>query len=351
MKRIGIITYNWADNYGAILQAFALKKTLGDLGCESKVINYYPHNKEPFNIRQSIKNILFWSWNKSVRKKFDIFRRDFLSLTLPIRREDLPLLNEDFDLFVAGSDQVWNFECNGNGWDTSYMLDFVEEDSKKFSYAASFGKETLSEKEKEKAASLLKDFNAISVREKSALAIIKEITGKDAILHLDPTLLMSKEAWGSMAQTIPQEDYILLYLMNANEKIINYAKSLSRMTGLDIVYVSTHPLTKYGLKPKAPHVMEWLSYFLKAKYVVTNSFHGLAFSINFNKDFFVDLLPPPSNVNSRLENLLELTGLKGRLIDNIGDNYDESISWMQVNKILEEERSKSKEYLEGISLR
>lgn len=348
MKRIGIITYNWADNYGAVLQAFALKKTLADLGGESKVINYYPNNKEPFNIRQKAKDILFRSWNKAVREMFEVFRKDFLSLSAEVRRGDLPSLNEGFDSFVAGSDQVWNFECNGNGWDTSYMLDFVDKAEKKFSYAASFGKETLSEKEKEKAAPLLKDFNGISVREKSALAIIKEITGKDALLHLDPTLLLSKEDWASLAQKIPQENYILLYLMNANEKIINYAKSLSRITGLDIVYISTHPLTKYGLKPKAPHVREWLSYFLKAKYVVTNSFHGLAFSINFNKNFFVDLLPSAMNVNARLESLLELTSLRGRLIDNIGLNYGDKIPWDAINAVIEREREISKNYLREI---
>ncbi len=345
MKKLLILTYVQAENYGALLQAYALKKAIFLLGGEAIVLNY----KGLFagiDMKQIIKKICFPIWNFRVGRNFKSFRDIILKNSLPLKRDNLPALNDKFDAFVVGSDQVWNFF--GNGFDTSYLLDFVKDKDKKYSYAASFGRNKITPAEETLAAPFLKQFKEISIREIGGIALAERLSSKKVRRDIDPTLLLTKKEWLEVAQMPNREDYILLYLMSHNSKIIEYAKKLGRKKGLKVIMITTSPLPRMGIEVLTVIPQQWLGYFVKAKYVVTNSFHGLAFSINFNKDFFVDLLPPPSKVNSRLENLLELTGLKGRLIDNIGDNYDAEISWAKVNSIIEKEREKSKGYLKRI---
>ncbi|WP_428066283.1 polysaccharide pyruvyl transferase family protein [Candidatus Proelusimicrobium volucris] len=345
MRKTGILTYVWANNYGAVLQAYALKKTISLLGAESLILNYrgIPNKK---NIKQFVKRIFFPIWNFRVRRNFKSFRDIILKNSFPLKRDNLPALNDKFDIFITGSDQVWNFF--GNGFDSSYLLDFVRDNNKKYSYAASFGRPEITPEEEALCAPLLKLFARISVREDCGVPLAERLSSKSVRRDIDPTLLLTKNEWLEVAQMPDRENYVLLYLMSHNAKIIDYAKELGQKKGLKVVMITTSPIPRKGIEVLMVTPQEWLGYFLKAKYVVTNSFHGLAFSINFNKDFFVDLLPPPSNVNSRLENLLELTGLKGRLIDNICDNYEEEISWGRINAIIERERLKSFSYLGSI---
>ena len=345
MKKIAILTYVQADNYGALLQAYALKKVVFIWGGEAVVLNFkgLPGRTDMKGI---IKKVCFPVWNFRIKKNFKSFRDIILKNSLPLKRDNLPALNDKFDIFITGSDQVWNFF--GNGFDSSYLLDFVRDNNKKYSYAASFGRPEITPEEEALCAPLLKLFAGISVREDCGVPLAERLSSKSVRRDIDPTLLLTKNEWLEVAQMPDRENYVLLYLMSHNAKIIDYAKKLGQKKGLKVVMITTSPIPRKGIEVLTVTPQQWLGYFLKAKYVVTNSFHGLAFSINFNKDFFVDLLPPPSKVNARLENLLELTGLKGRLIDNICDNYEEEISWGEVNSIMEKEREKSNNYLKEI---
>lgn len=347
MKKIATFTFNRANNYGAMLQCYALKNTLNLLGAWTSVINYKPRARK-LTLREFIKKTVFMPWLIYVNNRFEAFRKLYLTDMPFVKRDRLPELNDKFDCFVTGSDQVWNMEGGSN--DTSYLLDFVDSNQKKYSYAASIGKTKLPNNEKAILSKHLKLFKTISVREASAVPLAKELSGKEDVrADIDPTLLLSKEDWRKTAVMPKEKDYILLYLMSNNAAIIGFARDLARKTGLKLIMLSTSPVPYKGVKVVCPTPQEWLGYFLNAKYIVTNSFHGLAFSINFNKDFFVDLLPPPSKVNSRLENLLDLTGLRSRLI-SAGANLDTPApDWTKVNAKLATEKEKSLSYLRSMT--
>ena len=347
MKKIATLTFNRANNYGAMLQCYALKTTLNLLGARTSVINYKPRARK-LTLREFIKRTLFMPWLIYVNNQFEAFRKPYLMDMPFVKRTHLPDLNDKFDLFIAGSDQVWNMD--GGSKDASYLLDFVNSDFKKYSYSASMGKTEINLEEKEILARYLKLFQVISVRESSAVPLAKELSGKEDVrADIDPTLLLSKEAWRKTAVMPKEKDFILLYLMSNNSAIIGFARDLARKTGLKLIMLSTSPVPYKGVKVICPTPQEWLGYFLNAKYIVTNSFHGLAFSINFNKDFFVDLLPPPSKVNSRLENLLDLTNLRSRLI-SAGANFDTPApDWAEVNAKLAAEKEKSLSYLRSMA--
>ncbi len=172
-------------------------------------------------------------------------------------------------------------------------------------------------------------------------------------------MLLSKEKWNEFAGNVGiKEDYVLLYMIMDNDKLFSFARKLARDKNLKLINISPNFINRTGIKTICsktgkiiyPKPKEWISYFMKAKYVVTNSFHGLTFSINLNKQFFIDLLSSNWDVNSRVKNLLDLTNLEDRLIDNIGTNYDKPIDWNSVNKIIEKERENSLNYLKSIVL-
>lgn len=332
-----------------MLQAYALKTAIQTLGFQVACVDYrspfYPDTKWWSKVSFLTKLL-----KKRLRghpfypKFFDKFMEKYLQDTPPIMNEQLSQLNNQFDLFITGSDQVWNFAITHG--DTAFLLDFVTDSKKKSSYAASFGFDYIDEAAKPVFARLLPQFTHLSVREQSGAALVKQITGKDVPVVLDPTLLLSQAHWASFAAPIQQKGYVLLYLMNENDKIISFAKNLAQKKGLSLRCISFEKIKGISCFGGTPE--EFVGYFQNAAYVVTNSFHGLAFSINLNKNFFVDWLPPSWPANPRLENLLHVTQLQDRLIDQIKTNYDQPIEGTKVNALLEAEREKSLHYLRGI---
>jgi hypothetical protein len=344
MKKIGILTFSQANNFGAVLQAYALAQTLRSLGHQANVLNYRHNDLEALKRRLSyIKHLLLTPRRFYVEQKFKSFRKKYLKLETKIYKDAIAALEKNYDLFITGSDQVWNTDITT--YDQTYLLDFVKDKNKKFSYAASFGKECLTQKEAELYKPLLSDFKALSVRERQGADIIKKLTGRDAAINLDPTFLLNKKQWEEIAILPKEDNYVLMYLFYQPAETISFAQKLSAKKGLKLIGIRKGIKEHYAL----PTPREFIGYFLKAKYVITNSFHGTAFSINFNKEFFIDLLPPPSKVNSRLEHILKLTGLESRLISNIQANGETITDWTNVNKILDCEREKSLNYLKEIT--
>lgn len=348
MKKIAILTFSHAFNYGAVLQAYALKKTIHTLGFEASVVDYrsrfYPDTKWwrqiLFLCKRTIKSLLGYPFYPLFFYKF---MQQYLQDTPALQRKQLSELNNQFDLFITGSDQIWNFTITRK--DTAFLLDFVTNPQKKISYAASFGFSYVEEKDKPIFAQLLPQFKHISVREQAGANIIKELTGTDVPVVLDPTLLLTKEQWQSFATPVPQKNYVLLYLMHENDKILSFAKNLAREKGLPLRCISfgkIKGISCFGCPPE-----EFVASFQNAAYVVTNSFHGLAFSINLNKTFFVDLLPPSWPANSRLEQLLKTTGLENRLLDNLTD-IEAPIDWVSVENRLQAAREKSIKFLQSV---
>ena len=358
MKKIGILTFSRANNYGALLQAYALKECINLLGAKAEIINYlcpkiendYAFFSGKVSAKWFIKKlgkILFLPKIILYNNRFNQFRKKYLADTEEISQKNIGNINDIYDIFISGSDQVFNPRITN--FDSNYLLSFVRDNAKKYSYAASLGISEVNEKEKNFLIDNLKTFSAISIREKQGSQIVEELINKQVLTHLDPTLLLNKNAWQKVAKhNKKKEKFILLYLMNRNDRILSFTKKLAEKTGLKVIYISDSLINRTSFSSICVTPQEWLGYFWDAEYVVTNSFHGLAFSINFNKNFFVDLLPPTWPVNSRLENILDLTQLRNRLIDNIGTNYEAEIDWEKVNKIIDNERKNAKDYLRGI---
>lgn len=356
--KLGIITFHRAINYGAVLQAYALNKATKELGYQSEVINYRYNKIDNGYILFSSKSLkrklsdLYYYPIKSVKiKKF----QDFINSNIDLSKEtykntdELKKSNNVYDIYLTGSDQVFNLNMTGD--DKNYFLDFVNENSKKNSYAASFGQKQIPEDKKNMYIELLNKFNNISVREKDAIGMVENLLGKKPRIDVDPSFLLSKEQWKDISVAPKEKNkYIVLFVMQKNKTIFNFAEELSKKTGYEIIFITDG----YKKLLKAKHKktvspQEWLGYFLNAEYIITNSFHGLAFAINFNKKFFVELQKPPAPGNSRLETLLEEYDLKNRLIkDGKCDYIEEEIDWNIVNKKLKENKQKSLEYLKGL---
>jgi len=358
--RIASITFHRAINYGAILQAYALQESFKKLGCEFNVIDYRNqliennHKKRTLSGCRTIKDVLsFIVYAKHYNKKHNKFRdfsRNYLNTSEAcFNTEDLKNITSDYDKFVCGSDQVWNYQITD--FDKAYFLDFVEDKCTKYSYAASFGFSKLPGELKEEYRRLLSGFNEISVREDQGKDIVRDVVDKDVEVVIDPTMLVSKEEWAKIAKDYTKKkDYILIYAFKGSETISSFAQHLSEKTGCEIVYIS-HSLKRKikAVYEKEVGPREFLGLFKNAKYVVTNSFHGTVFSINFNKNFFMELLPEKQKVNSRLENALNLFGLRDRqIINGKNSHIEESIDYDRVNKILEAERQKSVGFLNKI---
>lgn len=344
--KAGIITFHDANNYGAVLQVYALKTKMNEY-CESEIINYYNQNfhksENIKGIKRKLLSLMYKNDIKNKNKEFTDFRKKQLNINKDIiKTEDLKTLNSKFDLFISGSDQVWNLRCSGNN--DTYFLDFVMDNKKKIAYSASFG--TNEPKLDEKHLNYIKDFAKISVREKSGQKYLNK-NGIEAIKTSDPVFLLRKEEWDNLAEE-DNDKYILVYEVVNGVNMINFAKKLSKMYGIKIVVITSSNKPIWGVKTiRSAGPMKWLKLIKNAEYVITNSFHGLAFSLIFNKQFFIEQLSN-SDSNTRMIELLEEFGLKSRVLDNIKDKKIDIIQFNDVNKKIEINREDSIKYIKSI---
>ena len=320
-EKIGVITIHDADNYGSALQAYATQKVIQYLGYEAIIID---HICTKISNEYGIKRILVQKNIKAIietiiriltiypsRVRFKDFRN-----TQFVLENELEVIKkqDNFKKIVVGSDQVWNYKITG--FDKAYFLDFVEDNNKKISFASSFGLTEIEEGKKEEYKELLTKFKALNVREEQAVTLIKDLTNRDANLVLDPTLLISKEEWQSITKPKSRyEGYILCYQIAYSQSLVDFAEELSRKTGKKIISIQGSMRHKFNAKyiwNAGP--IEYIQLFLNADYIITNSFHGTAFSINFNKNFFTELLPSFEKTSSRLESILDLFELRSRQI-------------------------------------
>ena len=359
--KCGIITFHRAINFGAVLQTYALNKTIENLGVNCEVIDYYcpflenhykPFRiKDLFNIKKMAIIFLKNGYTKDNRINFELFSEKYIKKSLKIYRthSDLIQCNEEYDTFITGSDQVWSYYCAG--FDKAYFLDFVIDRHKKNSYGASFGVSKIPDEYRNKYRELLREFENISVREKQGVEIVKNIIEKNATQVLDPTLLLTKHEWMSITVDNDKKDkYLLVYLLAENKSIIKLAKKIAEEKNIKIIYINDRLFKKSGMNNVGKiDPAKWLSLFLNAEYIVTNSFHGVCFSINFHKEFYMQYLPEPAKVNSRLENILSLFDLSDRCIYNMSTlNLENKVDYTKVEKKLNEERKKSIDFLKTI---
>lgn len=359
MKKIGIITFHKAYNYGAILQTFALKKEVILLKNDVFVIDYeneflYKNYRliHPFrkNIIKFIKNlgsdIKNYKINKKRKIKFDKFIKEKFNL-ININEES------GLDCIITGSDQVWNINITGK-LDDYYTLNNKETNSieNRISYAASIGDVHLIVKNKQLYKEKIGNLDCISVREEDAKKELIKIIDKPISVVLDPTLLLTKIEWKKEIYNLKKinDKYILAYVVEPDKEYIKIVNDLSKKTGLKVIHFGLkNPGYKNVLKTAYTEgPFEFINYIKNAEYVVATSFHATIFSIIFNKKFFVI---PHKKTGSRVTNLLDKLGIEGRTFNNYNEfkdiNYDFETNWEEVEEKLEEERQKSLKWLKN----
>ncbi|WP_029323002.1 polysaccharide pyruvyl transferase family protein [Butyrivibrio sp. AE3004] len=358
--KIGVITRHAITNYGSLLQAFATQTAIEELGYDCEIIDYIRMDEAYKNVEKTLlrkKN----SWNKNLLSrfiylllrqpesviagsKFEKQRKKYLKLTRNYSsKAELIADCPKTDVYMTGSDQVWGPVSDGT-YDDVYCLSFAE-NKKRIAYAASFGHTDMTGELKDYFSKHLKKYNSISVREDSAVNILKDI-GQKAEQVVDPTLLFDSHFWSKYAKEINTEKYLLVYQLHNDKNLGRYAETIAKKKGLKLIRVSAslHQITRSGKFVWCPSVAEFLGYIKNAELMVTDSFHGTAFAITFNTPF-IEVLPN-NNTGTRNVSILNMTNLSERILtDNSKNLEDISISFDFANRILRQKRAESKEIL------
>lgn len=326
MKRVYLMSYQRASNYGASLQLFALKTTIEGLGHSVQVIDYIADNMRlvPRNYSSWLsycKRVLMDLFFRRIRKKFNLTADTYTSLH---QLEALPKA----DVYIVGSDQVWNPAIHQN--DRSFYLPFVPMSGKRIAYAASSGGHEYSTKQLELFASDIKRFDAISVREKSLQDTVR-LMGLDTAeipVVLDPTLLLDAEQYDVVRNKKKSNfKYIAVYSCLKDPAFYTVVRDLQKLTNLPVINLGYHfkgaSSQEYMFGPG-----HWLDRISQAEFVLTNSFHGTVFSILYKKKFAVvpSRLQKELGLNGRFLDLLESIGLSDRVYFNSENNIADFIS-------------------------
>ena len=365
-RQIAIMTWYTYQNYGSVLQASSLYYIIQKLGYNPKFIYYLPKGrpigcprldlvKRVFNKLKFVTNTKYSSEEQTVLYSNYLLKRTSCTALCKTYSE-LYDLNRKFDAFVCGSDQIWSPLC----YDSKYFLDFVENTDKMIAYAPSIGSTKIDDLIiRERMAQHISRFKYLAVRERQGANLIKELTGQDAKVVLDPTLLMSATEWNEFASVdeVRKIDgkYILCYFLGDAGKYMSHVRTLSKKLNIPFYVIPVTTRQKNGSSSVQFEVgpSEFVSLIRNAEYVVTDSFHGMAFSINYNIPFSVFKRfrdDDPKNQNSRILNLLKMLGLKDRLVDYMNTKNIQDIiecDFTEANQKLKDKRDYSIGYLEN----
>jgi len=361
---------SFENNYGSALQAFALQKKILELGGSPFILKRRPgstlRNNRLLTFVKTFRSVKgAYSLKERFRYAFltNLSRRRFKKIKnfsdgrIRVRELDdfrsfLSSLSENNDVLLAGSDQVWA-ALNRNAPSSFNAFVWAKDrcDIKKYSYAASIGLEEMTEAQIDGYTKALAHFSIVSFREKQAYEILKPYLGCPARCDLDPTLLHDGAFWNRFtAPRIHLRPYAFVYVLRPDNRVLQIARKIAKERNLDVVYVdnlANRPcdvIARYDL-----NVDEFLSGIQNAEFVITNSFHGAAFSTLFHKRF-VAVKHPSHSTSSRISNLLNIVGLEERLIDSVDDwkLCLKEIDYSRVDASLEVERAESIAYLKEI---
>ena len=364
--KAAIVTWIKYNNFGTFLQAYALQQMLSKIGIDSCILDDSKIIEEGRSVRSSnmlrslclscrrTLSILYkygvesYLKGEQSDKLYSRFKHEHLRVDAHI----LPLsaLNDKYDIFICGSDQIWY--PSPLIFSPYYYLDFAEK--KKIAYAPSIGTTQYPAAFIPKVRPLLERFDSLSVREKMGADIIGSIVGRKVPAVLDPTLLLERKDWERLVlpRTLCIEDYLLCYFLTYNEAYIRYAVGYARRHSLQVVTFAIPGLkSDFADVVLAAGPQEFVTAIKQARLIFTDSFHGSIFSLQFRKVFytfkrFAD--DAPNSQNSRVNNLLQLAGLKRRFIDKDGLALIETlpaIDYEAVERNLSREREKSIQYL------
>ena len=359
MKKIGIITYHNAKNYGAIFQSYALSRYLKDLGRDVEIINYNSqaiekgYNYKKFSERTSIKNYFAHNITCFLRRKKKRLFNEFLN-NMPLSKQySKSGLNDcnDYDVYITGSDQVFNANVNKN--DASFFLDFVSNKTK-CSYAASMGSIKQFEESNIDPISYLRSFDYLSVREPDAADYLSNKLERECLTVIDPVWLLSMEQWNRLIVNSKEKSpYILVYNLMDYKYMRDYVKELSKKTGYKVIVVNKYIIGDYmywGVAKNKSNSSpsEFLSLIKNAEFFVTDSFHGTSLAIILETRFAVALNKNAYNTNSRITNILNLSELASQVIEEGNQPFENSIDFNKAKERMSDFINNSKKYLERI---
>ena len=374
MKKVGIVTLHTGYNYGSSLQTFASKIFYKKLGYFPIVLGYSNSLVKGRDIRLEKLFVMFlrtfWRPNLfkktfltysnslkkdisvEVKEKFLNFSNEYLEVEKLNKKEMIEFgKNKDVLAVVCGSDQIWN--STAIYIDPFYYLKFFPK-NKRIAYAPSFGKSIVPNYNKKIIAKNLKEIKYLSIREIEGQKIIKKLLGKVVEVLLDPTLLLDKVEWSNIGIGNYDKKYIIFYFLDTptDETI----KKIKHSIGNEDVKIISIPYIHKNMKKEFKNIylydigpLEFINLIKNAQKIYTDSYHGMLFSINFNKEFFIfeRNYGMAHNQSSRIESMLEILGIKNRFYKEKDLVLSEKIDWNKVNMKVEEERIKSKKYILG----
>lgn len=364
-----MITLHTVDNYGSVMQTYATQQILKKYGYDVEFVDYWRRDNLPQSraermlegsTLQKLKPL--WGINNFTRKAtVSILKNVLEKQRSPMWRfleekvqltkvrycsyEELEANPPVADVYITGSDQVWNSIWN-QGIDRSYFLDFAPAGKPRIAFSASIGREQLDTEEIPETKRLLEKYSAISVREQSAVELLASMDIKSTLV-LDPTLMLEAEEWRKLATKQKREKpYILIYQLNPNPQMDQYAEQLAQKKNWEIIRIGfgRSDRRKGGKCVMLPSVEEFLGLFCDAACVLTDSFHATAFSLNLGTDFISVL---PGRFGTRIESILKLTRTENRILTSYDDLtvVDRSIDEKNVQNIFTVERKKGFDFL------
>ena len=368
-QSIAVMTLHNSPNYGSCLQTYATQTVLDGLGLDTQIIDYYRQDAIPENETDR-------ALNGQLVKKMPIFKLPGMKTLarIPVSRivarraaplnefrktrlhlspekyysfEELERNPPKADIYCTGSDQVWNSVWN-KGFNKAFYLEFAPEGARRIAYAASIGKNSLEDWEIAPMREALLKYSYISVREEEAVELLDSIGIHGAVPVIDPTLMLDRNDWGNIAseKLVPKQPYILIYQLNKNPEFDQYAEKLSKKLHLPLYRIA------YGVHEKrmgehtivSPRVEEFLGLFMNAEYVLTDSFHGTAFSLNLGRKF---VAISPGRFSGRIMNLLKMTGATDQYLDDYR-NFDianNPIDFGHVQQVFDDKRGEATTFL------
>ena len=331
-NKIGIITMHRVLNYGSVLQTFALFQKIKNLGYQCEVIDYqYPNEYHRSSNRNNtllerglffLLRIIFFILYRGRKQKRRF--REFMDKNLQLSKyyanqEEIYNNPPQYDIYLTGSDQVWNPKCMKG--DPVFFCDFVH-DGMKVSYASSFSLSCVSSEYFNLYKKYLSDYSHIGIRESSGIALVRSLINKEAKVVCDPTLLLTKREYSRLAEHSEikiNRPYILVYALSyafnpypaLNEVVDNISKQLQ----LQVVYLHVNSIENYhiGHSITSAGPNEFVRLFMDASFIVTSSFHGTAFALNFENPFYA-IIPNEKTEDSRIYSLLKQVGAEDRAI-------------------------------------
>jgi len=358
--KIALITIHHANSYGGMLQALASQTVLSKYGAVS-IIDYKSNHlaktmmlirfgTEPRDLLRMGKDLFRLIPRYKILKNFTAFNRKYFHLTQECKNHhDLEALANEFDVFVCGSDQIWNPKVIGE-LDSAYFLNFATT-KKKIAYASSAGSYEFSSSEQHKIKEYLSTFSDLALRERNTSEYISELLdNKPVTIVIDPTLMLNKTQWHELVQWEQEpspEPYIFVYTLQKDDFVKNMINQIAEILKLKVIAIDQSPFLGYhcDVHYKDADPTLYLKLIAEASFVITNSFHGTAFSVNFGIPFIS--LKPESGTN-RIQNFLASVGLEDRLLLNIEalkTALDKRIDFINVETILGILRDEASQFL------